>query len=234
MLFLAIAVSVALVAYNTLANLAVTREWVYLARNLAAGTALVVVAHTAGLTWRDLGLDPEALDAGLRWGRLVVLGAAVGAATAGALAPHVGAIERALADQRADLPPGRLVYHVLVRIPVGTAAFEEVAFRGVLLAVYTEAIGGAWAVVASSVTFGLWHIGPARLTAHLNDRTDPRVVRREIAVAVLVTTVGGVAFALLRLGSDSLLAPVLAHASINAFGLLVAAVTHRTEASTDG
>ncbi|MBW3661807.1 MAG: CPBP family intramembrane metalloprotease [Actinobacteria bacterium] len=233
MLVLALALSVALVAYNIVTNLAVTREWVYLARNLAAGTALVVVAHTVGLTWRDLGLDPDALEAGLRWGRLVVLGAAVGAATAGALAAHVGAIERALADQRADLPPGRLAYHVLVRIPIGTAAFEEVAFRGVLLGVYAEAVGGAWAVAASSVTFGLWHIGPARLTAHLNDRTDPRAVRREIAVAVFVTTVGGVAFALLRLGSGSLLAPILAHASINAFGLLVAAVTQRTGAAVE-
>lgn len=46
-----------------------------------------------------------------------------------------------------------------------------------------------------------------------------------VAGAVLVTTVAGAALGVLRLGSGSLLAPVLAHWATNSGGLLAAAAT---------
>ncbi|MDX1622063.1 MAG: CPBP family intramembrane glutamic endopeptidase [Nitriliruptorales bacterium] len=225
---LALALTVALVGYSVVTNLDRSRESTYILRNLAIGVALAVVARAAGLSWSEMGLAREALDDGWRWGRLVAIAVAVGAAVVGALAGRVPAIDRALQDRRADLPPRQLAFHALVRIPIGTAAFEEFAFRGVLLAAFTAAWGQGWGVAASSLAFGLWHIGPARLTARINHRDDPRQLRREVVGAVALTTLGGVAFALLRLGSGSLLAPVLAHTSTNVFGLLVAATVQQT------
>lgn len=223
MVLLGVGLSAVLVAYNLVSNRTPTPDITYLVRNLVIGAALVSVALAAGLSMADLGLDPDAATAGLRWGGLVATAAAVVTATAGALANRVGAIAAALADERADLPPDRLAFQVFVRIPLGTALFEEVAFRGVLLAVVAEALGTGWAIALSSVAFGLWHLGPTRLAAAENDVTDLTEVRRRVAVAVVVTTVGGVGFALLRLVSGSILAPVVAHAAINGFALLVAA-----------
>lgn len=210
-------------AYNTVANRGRTREATYLLRNLATGAVLVAIAVAAGLTPERLGLAPDAVADGLRWGRLVVLAVAVLTAVAGALAGRVPALAVALDDDRADLPPGQLAFHVLVRIPLATAAFEELAFRGVLLAAFDEALGTPAAIIASSIAFGLWHVGPTRLTARLNGVDDPTSIRRRVAVAVVVTAIGGVGLALLRLGSGSLLAPLLAHWATNAFALLLAA-----------
>ena len=223
MLALALVLAGALVAYSSLTNRAPSGEVAYLVRNLVTGVVLVGLALAAGLSPEQLGLSPAAAAAGLSWGRVVVVAVAVVAAAAGALADRVPAIGRALDDERADLPLDRLVFHVLVRIPLGTALFEEVAFRGVLLAAFDAAAGTGWAVAASSVAFGLWHVGPTRLAARENGVDDPGEVRRRVAVAVVVTTVGGVGFALLRVASGSLLAPVLAHWATNALFLLVAA-----------
>lgn len=224
MLLGAVALAVALVAYNTVTNRTPTRDATYLVRNLAVGAALVAGALAAGLSLAQLGLAADGVTDGWRWGRLVVLVVAVLAAVAGALADRVPVIGGALDDRRADLPPQHLAFHVLVRIPLGTALFEEVAFRGVLLAAFAEAVGTGWAVVASSVAFGLWHVGPTRLATRENEVDDDRTARRRVVAAVALTTVGGGGFALLQVGSGSLLAPVLAHAAINGFALLLAAV----------
>lgn len=218
--------TVLLVAYNTATNLVAPLRRAYVARNVAAGALLVAVAMAEGIDASALGLGREELLEGWRWGRTVVLAAAVSVAAAAALAPVVPPLQRAFTDQRADLPPRALAYHTLLRIPIGTAAFEEIAFRGVLLALASVHLGTAGAVVWTSVAFGLWHIGPAIEAARINDRRQH--VGREVATSVVATAVGGVGFALLRIGSDSLLAPALAHWGINALGLLAAAVFHRT------
>lgn len=229
MVVLALGLSAGLVGYNLVTNRTPTPDATYLVRNLAVGAALVALALAAGLSAEAIGLAPDAVTAGVQWGGLVVTAAAVVAAIAAALAPRVALIADALADQRADLPPDELAFQVFVRIPLGTALFEEVAFRGVLLAVVAEALGTGWAVVLSSAVFGLWHVGPTRLAARENGVVDPRAVRRRVVAAVAVTTVGGAGFALLRIGSGSLLAPVLAHAAINGFALLVAAARHQRQ-----
>lgn len=224
MVLLGVGLSVVLVVYNLVTNRTPTSDATYLVRNLVVGAALVAVALVAGLSPEQLGLARDAMADGWQWGRLVVVGVAVLAAVAGALADRVPALAAALDDRRADLAPRQLAFHVLVRIPLATAAFEEVAFRGVLLAAFAESVGTGWAVTASSIAFGLWHIGPTRMAARENGVDDPRAVRRRVAVAVVVTTLGGAGFALLRVGSGSLLAPVLAHAAVNGFALLLAAV----------
>lgn len=224
----ALGLAVALVAWNTVTNRRPSRESTYLLRNTAAALVLLVVARVAGLSWADLGLGAEAVGAGWRWGGLAVLLAAVGAAALGALAGAWPRLRPALADPRADLSPGRLAFQVLVRIPLGTALFEELAFRGVLQAVAAEAVPVASAVALQGVAFGLWHVGPTRLA--LRERahpSEPPGQVRTITAAVVVTAVAGVVLGILRAHTGSLLAPVLAHAAVNAFGLLLAAALHR-------
>lgn len=224
----ALGLAVALIAWNTVTNRRPSRESTYLLRNAAAALVLLVVARVAGLSWVDLGLGAGAVGAGWRWGGLAVLLAAVGAAALGALAGAWPRLRPALADPRADLSSLRLAFQVLVRIPLGTALFEELAFRGVLQALAGEAVPVASAVTLQAVAFGLWHVGPTRLA--LRERARPAALPVHVwvvAAAVVATTAAGIVLGVLRAHTGSLLAPVLAHAAVNAFGLLLAAALRR-------
>jgi uncharacterized protein len=154
---------------------------------------------------------------------------AVAVAVGVGLGDRVPAIARLLGDERAaGMGATAVAYEVLLRIPLGTALFEEVAFRGVLLALVAEQRGPVVGVVVSSVVFGLWHIGPGIATLRIND-PDISLAGLSVGVTsmVLVTTVAGVVFCWLRIRSRSLLAPILAHWATNAFGLLGAVVSRR-------
>lgn len=224
---LALALAVVLVAYSSVTNRAPSRESTYLVRNVAAGLVLVLVARLAGLSWSELGLGTEELGSDWRSAGLGLLVVAVGVALTGVAAAVAPRVRRAVADPRADLPAGRLWFQVLVRIPVGTAAFEELAFRGVLFAAFAQSLSTAGAVAAQALAFGLWHVGPTRLTLRSGGATTGAREGVAVAVAVGATAVAGVALALLRLVADSLLAPVVVHAAVNALGLLLASFVRR-------
>ena len=51
-----------------------------------------------------------------------------------------------------------LTYFVLLRQPIGTALFEEFAFRGVLYGAWLRAGGERLAFIATSIAFALWHV----------------------------------------------------------------------------
>ena len=149
-----------------------------------------------------------------------------------AAAVSMAAIPRPLrgwfADDRVRAELRREVaYETLARIPIGTALFEEVAFRGVLtgLLLRTMASGPAYAV--SSAMFGLWHVLPT-LRDHAGSPTSGRVSPPAATISVVVTTAaGGLVFEGLRRRSDSLLTPVMAHATLNASVYLAAQLAHR-------
>ena len=227
--------SVALVAWSLVANLVVGEDG-YLVRNVVLTGLLLAVARQWGLQLDELGLSRERLGDGLRWGLGGVVVVAAAVALAVLIGDYVAPVGWFLDDDRADLPTGEVTYHALLRIPVGTAVFEEVAFRSLLLAVAARWIGtrvgvDPWpavlrAVVVGSLVFGLWHVGPTIVALEVND-LDPVswVGIGAIVGAVVTTTVAGVVFCLLRLASGSLLAPVLVHWSTNALGLLAASAT---------
>jgi hypothetical protein len=130
--------------------------------------------------------------------------------------------DRVRADSR-----GEMAYETLARIPIGTALFEEVAFRGVLtgLLLRTMAAGPAYAV--SSAAFGLWHVLPT-LRDHAGSPTSGRASPTAAAFSVAITTAaGGLGFEGLRRRSNSLLTPVMAHATLNASAYLAAQLAHR-------
>jgi uncharacterized protein len=224
-MLLAVLLSVALLAWSGVANL-VLGDTGYLPRNLVLTALLLALARAAGLRVADLGLARRDVGSGLRWGALAMAVVALGLTVAVALGDAAGPVTAMLQDERAQLAPGSLAWAALVRIPLGTALFEEVAFRGVLLAALLRITSTSGAVAWSSVVFGLWHVAPTMVALELNG-VAPLSLGGLSAVAggVIVTTVGGVVFALLRVRSGSLVAPILAHVATNSLALLAAAVS---------
>ncbi|MEU2395719.1 CPBP family intramembrane glutamic endopeptidase [Streptomyces sp. NPDC007369] len=135
----------------------------------------------------------------------------------------------AFQDERAaGLPPGELVYRVLVRVPLGTVLLEEVAFRGVLWAMVRRRWGHVWATVSSSVLFGLWHVQPSRGLTRANAAAQAVFgagqvgVALSVAAAVVGTALAGAVFCELRRRSGSLIPPVALHCALNSLGYALA------------
>jgi uncharacterized protein len=220
------ALVVVLAAWN---NLVVTRlpgyPGSYVVANVAAAGAVLAAARWAGLSWAELGLSRCRLPAGLRWGAACLV--LVGAGYAVVLA--IPALRPLLTDARVDgMDGGDLARQALVRVPFGTVLWEEVAFRGVLLAASTRLVGVRAATAASSVLFGIWHIRPTLSALAANDLTQaPGAAVAVVALACLATTAAGVLFSWLRLRSGSLLAPGLLHLATNSMGTVAAFVAQR-------
>jgi membrane protease YdiL (CAAX protease family) len=136
-----------------------------------------------------------------------------------------------LADGRvADLGGGELAGQALLRIPLGTVLWEEVAFRGVLLAALARLLPRAGATGVSAAVFGLWHVRPTLGALAANDLAGGPLARTgAVLLACLATAAAGVLFAELRERSGSLLAPALLHLATNTLGLLTAAAAHRLD-----
>ena len=127
----AAAACIVLAGYNNLAGVQPWHRRWYPAVNARAATATLAAAAASGLTPADLGLRRDRLRSGLR----LSSAAAAPVVAAFGLAALTPATRPLLNDQRiAGLDRRQLAYHVLLRIPVGTVAWEEIAFRGVLQA----------------------------------------------------------------------------------------------------
>jgi membrane protease YdiL (CAAX protease family) len=138
----------------------------YVPANLAAGAALLLLARRNGSSWEELGLARRGAGHGLRTGGPVAL-AVAGGMLVGAVLPPTRALFN---DERVAVGAGapELVYPTTFRVPVGTVAFEELAFRGVLLDLLRKRLPPGTAVAVNTVTFGLWHILPTLAMAKAN------------------------------------------------------------------
>ncbi len=185
--------------------------------NLAVAASLLIIARAAGLRTDVLGLSRDRVRRGL----MVGLGTAAVIALAFVVALQFSEFDGAFEsdDVRADSDFDRW-FVPLVRIPLGTALFEEILFRSVLLGAMLVLFGRIRAVLVSSLVFGLWHIVPAWESAS----GSGLVVGGSIVGTVLVTTLGGIGFALLRLWSGSVVAPILAHSATNSFAYVSALI----------
>jgi len=189
--------------------------------NLATPVALLALARREEIDWGELGLDPHNI------GRGVVIGGAAGAlaiVTVAALA-SAPATRGFFHDERVvDIGRREAMYHSFLRIPVATAAAEELLFRGVLVAGMKRRRSPRTTALLSSVLFGLWHILPTLRTYKGNPIQDLSLQRgRSVALgaAIAATSVAGGAFLWLRKVSGSLVAPTVAHAAINVSAFLI-------------
>jgi CAAX protease family protein len=188
--------------------------------------ALILIAWSTGATAADLGLRRTDLPAGLRYGA-AALGVVLLVLVVAAVIPATNGF---LHDSRAQISGGRLLYELGVPIILLTAIPEEFAFRGVLLGSALRLWGPWRASLVTSALFGLWHIAPTLGTMSDNHEfagAAASVAGQVLLVlgAIAVTFVAGLAFCWLRLRSQSLIAPVLAHVATNGLALTVAWIT---------
>jgi uncharacterized protein len=197
----------------------------HVAVGLTLIACLVAIARAQGLTTADLGLAQSSWPTGVRWGAT----AAALMGTAYGVAYVTGPVREALPDGEGGL--GRTaMWTVLVVIPVGTVLPEELAFRGLLLALLGHRYGLLAASLLSSGLFGLWHVVPS-LGGGTANATMASVVGADAAgtlvrvvATVVFTSLAGVVLCALRLRSGSLLAPVLAHWTVNGLGVVATLV----------
>jgi membrane protease YdiL (CAAX protease family) len=195
----------------------------YVAVNLTVGIVL------AAISLGPLGSNPREL--GIKGNRAGVV-AGAGLAAVALVAPlYVLALfepsAHLVADDRvAELSTSQVALQALIRIPFGTALFEEFAFRGVLFGILSRR-GDLFGAVASSVPFGLWHIRP---TLEVIDANAPdanaAVVGSLVLAAVVVTAAAGLGFCWLRTRGGGIWAPTVLHAGINSLALIAAAIAH--------
>jgi membrane protease YdiL (CAAX protease family) len=216
---------VAILAYSGVIDRLVPAA-LYVPTNLAAAAFAVAAARSLGVTWDAMGLRRDRVARGIRVGLVAV--AVVAIAVAVVFAVPGG--RRYLVDQRAVGGSGvHFAYQTIVRIPFGTALPEELIFRGALLGLLLQRHTRTAAIALSSTLFGLWHVAPTLGVLHADrvqalEHVDPLGVGLVVAGAVVATTVAGFGFAWLRFRASSLLAPIMAHASINSFALLAGRV----------
>jgi membrane protease YdiL (CAAX protease family) len=214
-------VTLALAAYNNVANLwPPFNHLAYVPVNVAAATLLLGVAvGVLGLSASQLGLGGVTLaDAAIG----AALGAGLGLPLLLAARTRRGA--RLLADRRVRHLRGRaLAYQTLVRVPLGTALLEELAFRGVLFAAWRDE-GVPVAAAVSCAVFGLWHVAPAATMLRVNvSGAATSSLVRAVAVTVVVTAGAGAALLWLRIETGSLAAPFAVHATLNSLATLAGA-----------
>jgi uncharacterized protein len=221
----AAAAGVVLAGYNNFVGLLPWHRRWYPVVNGGAAAALLGVALASGLSAGDLGLGRDRLGGGLRCGSA----AAVPVVVAYGVAVLTPAVRPLLDDQRvAGLDRRQLAYQVLLRIPVGTVAWEEIAFRGVLQAALRRVLAEPWASAVGATVFGVWHIRPTAGALAVNRLAEGRGARILAVTGVVGGTAGaGVLLSALRERSGSLAAPVLLHLAANCTGPLASALAAR-------
>jgi membrane protease YdiL (CAAX protease family) len=194
------------------------------AQSIAAAALIVGVVATAravGLSADDMGLAPTRMGDGLRWG----LALSSGAVLIVAVVALVPGLQSLFEDDRYSGDAGtEVLYEVAIRVPLATALFEEVLFRGVLLGLLLQQLRVVAAVTVSSALFGAWHVVAATGFADAN-ASVPDVMGADALVVVgtvLVTGAAGAFLAWLRLRSRSVVAPALLHAAVNSSALVAA------------
>lgn len=214
--------------YNLVQNLALPPS-LYVPANIVVSAGLLALARRYECSWDDLGLDPRRAEEGFGLG---LAASGVFAAGAASALSHP-ALRRHLLDQRAaDQQRGDVLFRTLVRFPLGTALFEEVAFRGVVEGIWRRS--GATereAAFAAAVLFGLWHLIPTRDAVAGNQlagnlRTDTSRAGAVLAGAV-ATAAASLGFSWLRKRSGSLLAPWLTHTAVSCGGYLAGVAAWR-------
>lgn len=215
----ALGVLASIAAYDVVQNLLLP-DRAYVPANLAVTGALVRHALRAGATTGELGLEPGRIPSGLVWGGASV---AMVAVAVGLVPSRLR--DTWLLDERArGHGSSTAAFRAAIRFPIGTALFEEVAFRGVLDGLWRRERGAGSARLVTAVAFGAWHLLPTyRLFPLMAGATgSPRARVRAAVAGSVATGLGGLLFTALRERSGSVAAPWLLHASLNAGSYLLA------------
>jgi membrane protease YdiL (CAAX protease family) len=203
-----------LIAWNLLRSAYVPGRY-HLVISFTLAFVFAAIGLAGGLDRAGLGLSGARVRSGLIYG-----GAVLGVILVGLLIVRFVPFTSGLMnDDQADVSGWTMLFETLVVIPFGTVALEEIAFRGTLLGLLRTHLDTVPAVLVSAVFFGLWHINSVIRDNH--GQSGAAIAGATIAT-LIATTIAGVGFAWLRVRSDSLIAPMLAHVATNSLTFAVA------------
>lgn len=214
---------VALASYaNVITNEVLDEAW-HIPFNLGVLGVGLLIARRAGTTWTTMGLRRDRARRGVMVG-LAVLGLI---AAGIAIAVAVPSIRELFEDDRViDNSVAWVLYQALIRIPLGTAFYEEVLFRGIVFGMLMRRNSPLMAALWTSVLFGFWHVLPTLDTLQTNPAGDLFTgavgLVTALAGAVAGTMFAGLGFLFVRLYANSTWASVLAHIGTNSIALLAA------------
>ena len=128
-----------------------TDGWKYVSGALATTGGLALIAWKHGVNAVDMGLSHHTWLTGAIWsvGLIAGVGIVIG------LAGRHPKTQPLFADERNDTSGVVAARRALLDIPFGTVLVEEFAFRGVMLALVSVLYGNLWAVVITSILFGV-------------------------------------------------------------------------------
>ncbi|MFI9506019.1 lysostaphin resistance A-like protein [Nocardia sp. NPDC052566] len=150
------------------------------------------------------GGEPHWFSArGLRYGLLSASLVTAGYAAALSIPP----LRKLLAVEARETEVSNLEW-AAVHIPLGTVYTEELIFRATLDPLLDNTFGPRPGTLLGALTFGLWHIHPARSAGD------------NAPLAVLATALGSLPLGWLRRHTTSTTAPSLLHLAINTGGVL--------------
>lgn len=212
---------IALVLYaNVIVNEVLAPPW-YVPFNLTLLAIALLMARHGGTTWVSMGMSRERVRRGAAVGAILALGIIVFFVVAVALP----AARDAFRDERiVEGSIGLSLYHALFRVPLGTAVYEEVMFRGIIFGMLARRTSVLAAAIWSSVLFGAWHVLPAFDAIETNPIGDALGGSWEAVVAAVISTfLAGMVFVWIRLYAGSIVAPILVHVASNSTAILASA-----------
>ena len=209
----ALLLSLLLLLYGNLTSLTGSerREEFLLYSNLGLLVLLLLWARWAGFSLTELGLAGVQARVSALWGIVLGLVLALPPVAIIALVPFVTG-ESVQAGQINDLSGSEMALRLAFRIPVGTALFEEVAFRGLLYASWLRGTDLRRTVLGTGIVFALWHV-----VITFKSVAESEVVEAAPLIALgymgslLGLFVGGAAFALLRWRTGGVAGPFFFH-----------------------
>lgn len=187
-------------------------HWLTITAKLGLMSALVaVLAFVLRLPARDLGLERDHVGRGLLIGAALaaLLSLPIVAFFAFPVVMPGGEIEYAVVEDKSALA---FWTWMLVTLPLSTALFEEVVFRGCLHGLAVRAYGLVTGIALTSMTFVLWHGVINYKTMQATNAADTMALTAGAHVASFAGLfAGGVIFSILRHRTGSVAAPFAFH-----------------------
>lgn len=191
--------------------------------NLFVAAIAIILGYGFGLNAYAMGIDVRHIGSGI----VVAIVASLIITVATVIVATIPPLRRFFIGDNLAKASGKLItFEAAIRIPFSTALVEEVLFRGVLLGLFIAHYDTLFALILSSLVFGLWHIFPTITSLEQNDAAAKLVGAKKrrtaagIFGAVAVTSLAGFIFGWLRILANSIIAPWIVHWSINASGVL--------------
>ncbi len=220
-----VAVLALLAVSNVVQNLVIT-GWAYVPWNLAVAGAIVVLGRRV-TSLEDMGFANW--RAGAVWGgvQFAVISVLL------SMAILVPVFDELFRDRNAGESTLQWFYIAVVRIPLGTVLLEEIAFRGVLPALFSRkgsVVGGS---ILASMWFALWRVLPEVHTSSASNTAERWLGQGVISTTagviwVLIGTfVGGLFWCFVRYRSGSLLSSFLGHLATSSMAYTIAFAVSR-------